>query len=97
MSKTKKAACGYSDKPTLPVCGNCARYASELAPRAWMVEAIQRDGVLTAWNGKVTETYRSAAEIPEAMKGEANKRCTLHGFAVKKMGNCKDFTAKDQA
>ena len=73
----KKAACGYTPKVIPSTCGNCAHYRSERALSEWMEQANARRG--------------RADYTTEEHGIEKNRRCTLHSFAVKKMGACNDW------
>lgn len=78
--KKAKEHCGYEAKPTLPTCGNCGAFASDMVLPAWMAEE-QKD-----WKG---DEYTA-----EEHGVEKNMRCTDHGFATKKMAACKLWRAK---
>lgn len=78
-----KAAQGYEPKPVSSTCGNCERFKS--------------DRVLPAWRERQNQHVKSLGR--KALWGdqntvEKNLRCTLGGFAVKKMGTCREFRLK---
>lgn len=98
MSMTPKKAkehCGYSSKPSLPVCGNCGAFSSELVAPAWMLREIANKGELRVYGGgEGASVVKSAEEIPDSYKVEAGMRCTDHGFATKKTAACRLWRAK---
>lgn len=78
--KSAREHCGYNAKPILPVCGNCAAFASDKVLPAWMED-----------DNKYVGKQRYNVDEHGV---EKNLRCLDHGFAVKKMANCKLFRAK---
>jgi len=77
QSDAKKAQ-DYVDKHQPGVCGRCVHMTRESVLPAWMAE--QNKVVSDKWN---VATYGV----------EKNRRCTIGGFAVKKMGSCNRFKA----
>ena len=78
----KKAACGYITKCVPSTCSNCANYTSERGLPEWVERAKARHG-------------RTDYTIEE-YGIEKNRRCTRHGFVVRKMGVCNDWI-KDES
>ncbi len=88
MSKNSKLSMGYTDKPVLAICSNCKNFASEMVLAPWMVERNNSgEGVYFENDAKYTVEKHGI---------EKNLRCTVGGFAVKKMGSCETgFTPKE--
>lgn len=85
-AKEVKASMGYLDRPMLPVCSNCVSFASDMVLPPWMVERNKSgEGVYF----KENEQYAL-----EKHGVEKNLRCSAGGFAVKKMGSCRQFAPK---
>lgn len=80
-----KAAQGYKDKPLVRTCATCAHFLSDMKLPEWMVD---RNAIRAAQGAR--PFYDDSYAI------EKNKRCGIGGFAVKKMGTCKQFKAKVQ-
>lgn len=76
--KKAKEHCGYEAKPVLPTCGNCGAFASDFGVPAWVT----------------TNSDLEKFENGTYAKVEKNLRCTDHGFATKKMANCKLWRPK---
>jgi hypothetical protein len=83
MSKQSdaKAAQGYQDKPAAHVCMNCTRFASDISLPKW---AVTR-------NSEAAAKGHAIRYLMSEYGREANKRCNLGGFAVKKTATCKQF------
>ena len=77
----KKAACGYITKCIPSTCSNCANYTSERVLTEWMESVNARRG-------------RTDYTIEE-YGIERNLRCIRHGFVVRKMGVCNDWTKNE--
>lgn len=80
-----KDTCGYTHSPVLPVCGTCAHFRSEKKPVAWVAKDIVAKGEVSVYGVGV---FKRVEDLPDSLRTEANLRCGLHGFAVKKMGAC---------
>lgn len=88
MSKQSEAKEGQGYSHEGPRCGNCRRFLSDSVPVKWMVEE----------NDKRVEkglTPFYDLTLPEHTK-EANLRCGIGGFAVKKMGYCKRWEDENE-
>lgn len=83
MSKQSEAkeAQGYEPKPTSATCGNCAHFKVGLALPEWAVRA---------------NIQRPNRYGPEYAR-EKYLRCSIGGFAVKKMATCSKFAAQKPA
>jgi len=88
VSKTQQAkdACGYTDTPVLPVCGNCKHFCSTMVLPSWMAKELEKTGELKVYPHP---PFKRVEDIPAEFLKESGLRCGLHGFAIKKMGACK--------
>ena len=83
MSKQSKAREEQGYKHEWPRCGTCRRFTSDSVPIKWMVER----------NDEFVNAGRPAPydlTLPANQK-EGNLRCSIGGFAVKKMGYCNRY------
>ncbi len=83
MSKQSEAkqAQGYS--PHGPTCGQCQHFQSDFVPFPWMVKRNAEriaDGMTPQYDLTLPQHQR-----------EANLRCGIGGFAVKKAAYCKRY------
>ena len=91
MSKKAKSECGYLEKPVMPVCGNCKHFTSEMRAIPWIAKELAENGRVDVFGqGRYTEE----AALPDSLRIEGNKKCGLHGFAVKKTAACRDWENK---
>lgn len=93
VSKVQQAkdACGYSPTPVLPVCGTCQHFCFDRQAPAWMLKELKKEGVVKIYGHG---SFSSAADTPQELMKETNLRCSLHGFAVKKLAGCKSWTQR---
>lgn len=94
--ETLKASVGYSDKPVLPTCMNCAQFTSERLVPQWIERDIKERGHVNLFLGGFGgyQRFEKADDIPPELRVEKNIRCSRHGFAVKKLGRCNDHELK---
>lgn len=80
MSKQSEAKekQGYNPKPVPHVCGTCGNFESDMDWPKWVKDE--------------PEKYKDF--MTESSKKETNTRCLLGGFAVKKMGTCREWKVK---
>lgn len=88
-----KEQCGYTDRPTLPICGRCVNFSSTRELPAWIAQEIGRNGSVWLNNSRFAEVDK----VPDAVRVEKNLRCAIHGFAVKKTASCQSFRAREEA
>lgn len=95
-SKTQqlKNACGYSATPVLPVCGTCKHMRSDIVVIPWVLKELQEKGKVHVYT---VGDFTREEDIPDSLRKESNIRCSLHGFAVKKMGACKTWEIREEA
>lgn len=70
--KSAKEQCGYQAAPVYRVCGNCGSYRSDWTYPKWIV----------------TFEARAQYDVQGGKLDEVNKRCSDHGFSVKKSATC---------
>lgn len=88
MSKQSKAREEQGYKHEGPRCGTCKHFDSEFVPIKWMVER----------NDEFVNAGRPAPydmTLPCNQK-EGNLRCSIGGFAVKKMGYCNRYEDENE-
>ena len=72
---------GYSNTPLC--CGSCRHYTSVMAVPKWML--VENASAIKSGRPEPFPFSSFATE-------EKNRRCTIGGFAVKKMGHCKRWS-----
>ena len=85
----KKDACGFQVKATPRVCSTCANFKSDRVLTDWM-EQTNAKGM------SAPERWRPKPYTIEQHGVEKNLRCKTHGFAVKKMSACRDWTPAEE-
>ena len=86
----KKAACGFRDKAVPKTCATCTHFASDRVLHPWMERSnAAQIGLPEKWRPKLYTVEQHGIE--------KNLRCTKHGFAVKKMSACNDYSANGGA
>lgn len=86
MSTLKlKSDCGYLEKPPQQNCSTCAHFTFEKILPAWMLDQNKSDDKTCVSDEPFTVERNGV---------EKNLRCSLHGFAVKKLARCNSWKAK---
>lgn len=81
-----KEAQGYVATPVPSTCVNCTNFASDMVLPEWAQREVAKGA--KHWSGS------DSGYSVERDGVEKNRRCTLGGFAVKKMATCDKFAPK---
>ncbi|WP_428383621.1 hypothetical protein [Nevskia ramosa] len=78
--QARRDAVGYEPKPLIKRCSTCTHFASDIVIPKWMIGNPGREAEFAA--GRIAGN-------------EANLRCTLLGFAVKRTAVCAAWTEQE--